>query len=45
MKPLLKINLDSMDKSQLNQLAIFLFGIGKSKHAMKVEAYIKWQKL
>ena len=45
MKPILKINLDELDKSQLNQLSKFLFGIGKSKIAMQVEAYINGQGL
>ena len=45
MKPILKINLDELDKSQLNQLANFLFAIGKTKLAHQVEAYVKAQGL
>ena len=45
MNPILKINLDELDKSRLDQLSAFLFGIGKAKEALKIEEYIKAQGL
>ncbi len=45
MSPILKINLDELDKSKLNQLAEFMFGIGKNKEAHKIERYIKLHNL
>ena len=45
MNPILKINLDELDKSRLDQLAAFLFGIGKAKEAHQIEEYIKAQGL
>ena len=45
MSPILKINLDELNKSRLDQLAAFLFEIGKNKEAHKIEQYTKLHNL